>query len=434
MPLTASDARHLLRRAAYGGLDGEVAALTGLSRAAAVDTVMSTAGYVTADSVPSVTKSSSERRRLAHWWVEQMTTSPAPITERLFYFWHSHFACSSDRVRDQRLMKHQHYALSRRRPRGVPRPAHPYLLRRRDADRPRQRVQRRRRRTGELRPGADGALHHRQRVVQRGRGHLRGPRVDRATTSTPTPIPTSTTFHSDRHDKHDKTLFGITKKWDAQDTIDELVNGVRRDHTAWFLATKLWREFGDPSWASADLITHIADTLKANGMQAPPGDRGDLPTRRVLGARTAARHGEAADPVGRRTPTSHRCATDRESARSALRHDGPPAASCRHRWPAGATTTHGSPACRCSGGPASPATWPVRRRRPASSPGSATWPPTRPSTGSSRASACRTRQPGPATCSTRGTSTRRIRDDLSDTWLEREAFRVGAMLPEVNLA
>lgn len=267
MTLTHADARHLLRRAAYGGLPAEIDDLVGRSRADAVDRVMSTAGATAAADVPSVTSSSGERRRLAHWWVEQMTTTPAPIVERLTYFWHSHFACSSDKVRDQRHMKHQHY-IFRSRGQGD---FHdllrdisigPAMLI--DLDNASNvagdEQENFARELMELYTIGNGTFSEDEviAVARSWTGHNLADGVR----------PEEYEFHSDRHDKHDKTLFGITRKWDAFDTIDELVNGARRDHTAWFLATKLWAEFGDPGWASTELIQHLADVMKANGMRA----------------------------------------------------------------------------------------------------------------------------------------------------------------------
>jgi len=267
MSLTPADARHLLRRAAYGGLPAEVNALVGLSRADAVDKVMSTVGATTADDVPSVTRSSSERRRLAHWWIEQMTTTPAPIVERLTYFWHSHFACTSERVRDQRLMKNQHWLF-----RAYGQGGFHYLLTRVATD-PAMLIdldnasnvagdeqENFGRELMELYT-IGRAVYSEDEVVSMARAWT-GHNLDDDTD------PDTYRFYSDRHDKHDKTLFGITRKWDAMDTIDELVNGVRRDYTAWFLATKLWAEFGDPRWASVELIQALADIMKANGMRA----------------------------------------------------------------------------------------------------------------------------------------------------------------------
>ncbi len=265
MTLTASDARHLLRRAGYGGLDAEVANLVGKTRTVAVNLATSTAGRTTADDVPSVagTSRTSERRMLARWWVDQMVNSPAPIAERLTYFWHSHFACTSDRVRDQRNMRNQHW-LFRQYGLGAFKPmldrvcVDPAMLI--DLDNASNvagdEQENFARELMELYTIGNGMFSE-DEVIAMARAWTGHNLKDGAK-------PPEYQFHSNRHDKHEKTLFGITRDWDGPETINELVNGARKDQTAWFMATKLWREFGDPGWASAELITHLADVWKAN--------------------------------------------------------------------------------------------------------------------------------------------------------------------------
>lgn len=265
MTLTPADARHLLRRAAYGGLPAEVDDLVGRTRADAVDRVMSTTGAAAPAAVPSVTSSSSQRRPLAQWWLEEMTTTPAPIVERLIYFWHSHFACSSERVRDTRVMRQQHllmrqYALSDFRTMlGVISFDAAMLI---DLDNAvnvaGDEQENFARELMELYTIGNGSFTE-DEVISVARAWTGHNLADDAS-------PARYEFYSNRHDKHDKTLFGITQKWDAQDTIDELSTGVRRDQTAWFLSSKLWKEFGDPSWVSADLLTHLSGVTKANNM------------------------------------------------------------------------------------------------------------------------------------------------------------------------
>lgn len=267
MTLTAADARHLMRRAGYGALDADVQALTGLTRAAAVDHVLNLTGRIDGNQVPSVESRSSERRRLAHWWVEQMTSSPSPISERLFYFWHSHFACSSDRVRDQRNMKDQHFFIRQYGLGGF------RSLLWKIAIGPAMLI--------DLDNASNVAGDEQENFAREllelytiGNGRFTEDEVvsvARAWTGHNTEDgskPPKYAFYSDRHDKHDKTLFGITKKWDAVDTIDELVDGVRRSWTADFVAWKLWREFGDASWWTEDLITDLANVMQASNMSA----------------------------------------------------------------------------------------------------------------------------------------------------------------------
>lgn len=118
-----ADASHLLRRAGFGGSATEIAALVGRSRRDCVNAVM---GFRSTDPTPSgpdvgvpafVTK---VRQWDAHsevisWWVQRMVVlanpttvpspvpavaAPTPLQEKMTLFWHDHFACGQDKVRD----------------------------------------------------------------------------------------------------------------------------------------------------------------------------------------------------------------------------------------------------------------------------------------------------------------------------------------------
>ncbi len=46
-----------------------------------------------------------ETGRLSHWWANRMVASPFPLSEKMALFWHGHFACSEDKVRDVRKLQ-----------------------------------------------------------------------------------------------------------------------------------------------------------------------------------------------------------------------------------------------------------------------------------------------------------------------------------------
>ncbi len=54
-----------------------------------------------------------DRTALTVWWLDRMVASSAPLTERLTWFWHGHFATSLQKVRDPRLMLAQNETLRR---------------------------------------------------------------------------------------------------------------------------------------------------------------------------------------------------------------------------------------------------------------------------------------------------------------------------------
>ena len=48
--------------------------------------------------------STLETRRVANWWADRMVTTERPLEEKMALFWHGHFACGADKVRDYRKM------------------------------------------------------------------------------------------------------------------------------------------------------------------------------------------------------------------------------------------------------------------------------------------------------------------------------------------
>lgn len=55
----------------------------------------------------------TDRSELIVWWLDRMVATEAPLTERLTWFWHGHFATSLQKVRDPRLMLAQNATLRR---------------------------------------------------------------------------------------------------------------------------------------------------------------------------------------------------------------------------------------------------------------------------------------------------------------------------------
>ena len=48
--------------------------------------------------------STLETRRVANWWADRMVATERPLEEKMALFWHGHFACGGDKVRDYRKM------------------------------------------------------------------------------------------------------------------------------------------------------------------------------------------------------------------------------------------------------------------------------------------------------------------------------------------
>ncbi|MDH4180780.1 MAG: DUF1800 domain-containing protein, partial [Betaproteobacteria bacterium] len=132
--LGTEDARHLLARTGFGPTAAEVAAFAALSRREAVDRLLDgartkaglppPAAALTQEPIrfPGPSASVEERREfnrrnvregleLRAWWLQEMTSTPSPLTERMTLFWHNHFVSSQQKVRFARLMYEQNATL-----------------------------------------------------------------------------------------------------------------------------------------------------------------------------------------------------------------------------------------------------------------------------------------------------------------------------------
>jgi uncharacterized protein (DUF1800 family) len=132
--LGAEDARHLLARTGFGPTAAEVAAFAPLTRTAAVERLLAgthsvarlppPAAVLAQEPVrfPGPNATIEERRafnqrntreglELRAWWIQEMLTTPSPLTERMTLFWHNHFVSSQQKVRFARLMHGQNVVL-----------------------------------------------------------------------------------------------------------------------------------------------------------------------------------------------------------------------------------------------------------------------------------------------------------------------------------
>jgi uncharacterized protein (DUF1800 family) len=134
--LGTDGARHLLARTGFGPTRTEVEAFAQKTREAAVKTLLEGAGQAartpppqwiaqpltsrreTADLSPEERKAFQEEERtrlfqLKAWWLNEMLTTPSPLTERMTLLWHNHFASSHQKVKPPQLMYRQNLTLRR---------------------------------------------------------------------------------------------------------------------------------------------------------------------------------------------------------------------------------------------------------------------------------------------------------------------------------
>ena len=136
------DARHLLARTGFGPTAAEVAAFAPLTREQAVERLLAEtrtqaqrpppAAMLAQEPVrfPGRDATLEERRafnqrntreglELRAWWLQEMVTTPSPLTERMTLFWHNHFVSSQQKVRFARLMYAQNADVARARARQL---------------------------------------------------------------------------------------------------------------------------------------------------------------------------------------------------------------------------------------------------------------------------------------------------------------------------
>jgi uncharacterized protein (DUF1800 family) len=104
--------RRLVERLGFGPRPGELDTAVGKGFGPVRDELLA-AVVDSGAAAPAVgdERSQEERAAIALWWLERMVTSQAPVTERVTWFWHGHFATSVQKVRSARLMVRQNETL-----------------------------------------------------------------------------------------------------------------------------------------------------------------------------------------------------------------------------------------------------------------------------------------------------------------------------------
>ncbi len=263
--LTAADAAHLLRRAAFGATPDQVQSFVGLTREEAIDRLFDTStdplmpDYSVFDATAAQTV---QIREVRNWWMDRMVTATPTVSEKLTLFWHNHFATAFTKVASSELMWDQHVVLRnhglgsfRTLLEAVSLDA--AMLRWLDNDTNVAGAEQENfaRELMELFTVGNGRFTE-DDVVSMARawtGHniVGGERIDGVWR-----MNRSYAFYPDRHDDGQKTLFGITRNWDALDTLDELCFGVKATATSDYVARKMFQFYVHrrPSQATVDAL------------------------------------------------------------------------------------------------------------------------------------------------------------------------------------
>lgn len=104
-------AAHLLRRAGFGGTAEEIAELSSLSHAEAVEKLLNFSydGNLAFSLERKLSENNydADLNDIAYWWLVTMTRSRQPLQEKMALFWHGHFTTSYSKVREPILLLQQ---------------------------------------------------------------------------------------------------------------------------------------------------------------------------------------------------------------------------------------------------------------------------------------------------------------------------------------
>ena len=294
LPTTLDEAaaRHLLLRTGFAPTPQEIAPLLGLSPAQAVDRLLTEARTETRRDAPRVPPpaftaaaiatplnrlSDDERKRalfeqqrqtleLRAWWLQQMSTSPAPLAERMTLLWHNHFATSQQKVRQpqgmwvqQQLLRREALGDFRALLHGVARDPAMLIYLDGASNRDRAPNENFAREVMELFTLGEGQ--YGERDVKEAARAFSGWTVDR--------VDWEARFRPRLHDDGSKTVLGRTGRFDTDAVLDIL---LAQPAAPRFIAAKLWREFVSPEPASATEraeLERVAQRL-AGGWQIAP--------------------------------------------------------------------------------------------------------------------------------------------------------------------
>jgi uncharacterized protein (DUF1800 family) len=200
---------------------------------------------------------------LRSWWLQRMAKGPRPLQEKMVLFWHGHFATSVEKVRDAYLMWRQN-ELFRRMATGnwlkllIEVGRDPAMLVWLDQ------AQSRRQHPNE------NFARELMELFTLGEGHYTEKDVTEAARAL-------TGWSYDRqaqdfierpffHDHGEKTLFGRTGDFNAEDVLETI---VAQPQAARFISAKLWNFFAG-QMPSDELLTTLADEFRSGGNEFQP--------------------------------------------------------------------------------------------------------------------------------------------------------------------
>ena len=258
------DARHLLTRTSYAAPLADIESFSKLTREQAAERLLSWTdkprvtpppAWVREPIVPAqrLREMSVEERQafqrtnvargfdMRGWWLQEMVTTPSPLTEKMVLFWHNHFVSSQQKVRQpqylyrQNLLLHEHalgnfgaflHAIARD-------PAMVIYLDN-ASNRKGQPNENFAREVMELFTLGEG--NYSERDIKEAARAFTGWSIDGDKGEF--------LFRTFAHDDAEKTVLGRTGNFDGDAVLDIL---LAQPQTAEFIVRKLWREFVSPN-------------------------------------------------------------------------------------------------------------------------------------------------------------------------------------------
>lgn len=255
-----------------GGTTPQIDSFVGMTRANAVDQLLDTS--VTPGLPGFGLFSSGEdwhaHEKMINWWVDRMITSPPTIEEKLTLFLHGHFATGREKVESANLMWDQHLVL-----RNFGEGSFRTLIEKisfgsamlifldNESNVAGAEQENFARELMELHTIGNGRFSE-DDVVAMAKAWT-GHNTVGATRENNWQYDPTYVFKAGEHDNSQKTLFGITKNWNAKGTLDELCTGVKATATADYFARKMFQFYVHTNPSQA-VVTELADGFRANNL------------------------------------------------------------------------------------------------------------------------------------------------------------------------
>ncbi len=280
-PMTMADARHLAGRTGFGASAMELDALVNLTREEAVQRIVdkiTTTPYIPMpvwvdEPAPRFWKRGSltemQRQRfnrerddevaeLRQWWVNNMVQSDSPQTERLVLFWHDHFATSYEGVNRRSISIARQNRLFREMGTGSYRAFLKAMIRD-----PALLIYLDNQNSRKGKPNENLARELLE-LFTLGEGNFDEVTVKeaaRALTGYGISETRNHTFrlHAYKHDRKDKTLFGVTDKHNGDSLIDII---LEQPAAATHLAKKFWAAFVSDHEPDAVFVETQAESFR----------------------------------------------------------------------------------------------------------------------------------------------------------------------------